>query len=52
MPSAVAYWAWQFSNPAVTWADLEFLRECTKLPIVLKGIQSVADAQLALEHGI
>jgi lactate 2-monooxygenase len=52
MPSAVAYWAWQFSNPAVTWADLEFLRECTKLPIVLKGIQSAQDAKLAVEHGI
>jgi lactate 2-monooxygenase len=52
MPMAVAYWAWQFSNPAVTWADLEFLRECTKLPIVLKGIQSAADALLAVEHGI
>ncbi len=52
LPSAVAYWAWQFSNPAVSWADLEFLRECTKLPIVLKGIQSVQDAQLAVEHGI
>jgi isopentenyl diphosphate isomerase/L-lactate dehydrogenase-like FMN-dependent dehydrogenase len=52
LPSAVAYWAWQFSNPAVTWADLEFLRECTKLPIVLKGIQSVQDAQLAVEYGI
>ncbi|HXC45554.1 MAG TPA: alpha-hydroxy-acid oxidizing protein [Solirubrobacteraceae bacterium] len=52
MPSAVAYWAWQFSNPAVTWADLHFLRECTKLPIVLKGIQCVQDAQLAVEHGI
>jgi lactate 2-monooxygenase len=52
MPSAVAYWAWQFSNPAVTWADLEFLRECTKLPIVLKGIQCVQDAQLAVEQGI
>ena len=30
LPSAVAYWAWQFSNPAVTWADLAFLRECTE----------------------
>ena len=39
-------------KPAVTWADLEFLRECTKLPIVLKGIQSAEDAQLAAEHGI
>jgi lactate 2-monooxygenase len=52
MPSAVAYWAWQFSNPSVTWADLKFLRECTKLPIVLKGIQSAEDALLAVEHGI
>jgi isopentenyl diphosphate isomerase/L-lactate dehydrogenase-like FMN-dependent dehydrogenase len=52
LPTAVAYWAWQFSNPSVTWADLAFLRECTKLPIVLKGIQSVEDARLAVEHGI
>jgi lactate 2-monooxygenase len=52
MPSAVAYWAWQFSNPSVTWADLAFLRECTKLPLVLKGIQSHEDALLAVEHGI
>jgi lactate 2-monooxygenase len=52
LPTAVAYWAWQFSNPSVTWADLAFLRECTKLPIVLKGIQSVEDALLAVEHGI
>jgi lactate 2-monooxygenase len=52
LPTAVAYWAWQFSNPSVTWKDLAFLRECTKLPIVLKGIQSVEDALLAVEHGI
>jgi lactate 2-monooxygenase len=52
MQTAVAYWAWQFSNPSVTWADLEFLRECTKLPLVLKGIQSAEDARLAVEHGI
>ncbi|HEY2631635.1 MAG TPA: lactate 2-monooxygenase [Solirubrobacteraceae bacterium] len=49
---AVAYWAWQFSNPSITWDDLAFLRECTKLPIVLKGIQSAQDAKLAVEHGI
>lgn len=52
MATAVAYWAYQFSNPAVTWRDLEFLRECTDLPIVLKGIQSAEDARLAVEHGI
>lgn len=52
LATAVAYWAWQFSNPSVTWADLAFLRECTSLPIVLKGIQSAEDASLAVEHGI
>jgi isopentenyl diphosphate isomerase/L-lactate dehydrogenase-like FMN-dependent dehydrogenase len=52
MPTAVAYWAWQFSNPSVTWSDLGFLRECTKLPIVLKGIQCAEDARLAVEHGV
>jgi lactate 2-monooxygenase len=52
MATAVAYWAWQFSNPSVTWEDLAFLRECTKLPIVLKGIQSAEDARVAVEHGI
>jgi lactate 2-monooxygenase len=52
MPTAVAYWAYQFSNPSVTWEDLAFLRECTSLPIVLKGIQSAEDARLAVEHGI
>ncbi len=52
LPTAVAYWAWQFSNPSVTWDDLAFLRECTSLPIVLKGIQSAEDAQIAVEHGI
>ena len=52
MASAVAYWAYQFSNPSVTWEELAFLRECTDLPIVLKGIQSADDARLAVEHGI
>jgi lactate 2-monooxygenase len=52
MATAVAYWAYQFSNPSVAWQDLAFLRECTDLPIVLKGIQSAQDALLAIEHGI
>ena len=26
-----------FSNPTLTWDDLKFLREHTKLPILLKG---------------
>jgi lactate 2-monooxygenase len=49
---AIGHWAYQFSNPRVTWADLEWLREQTQLPIVLKGILHAEDAQLALEAGV
>lgn len=41
-----------YSRPSLTWDDLSFLRECTSLPIVLKGIQHHEDARLAHEHGI
>jgi lactate 2-monooxygenase len=52
MQAAVGQWAWQFANPSVTWEDLAWLRECTQLPIVLKGIVHPDDARLAVEHGI
>ncbi len=46
MQAAIGQWALQFANPSVTWKDLTFLRECTKLPIVLKGIVHPDDARL------
>ncbi len=49
---AIGHWAYQFSNPAITWADLAWLREQTKLPIVLKGILHVEDAQRAIDAGV
>ncbi len=52
MQAAIGHWAWQFANPAITWADLAFLREVTELPIVLKGIVRADDAILAVEHGV
>jgi len=52
MPGAIGQWAWQFANPSVTWDDLAWLRECTELPIVLKGILHPDDARLAVEHGV
>jgi lactate 2-monooxygenase len=52
LQAAIGHWAWQFSNPAITWEDLAFLRECTELPIVLKGILHPDDARLAIEHGV
>lgn len=41
-----------YSRPSLTWEDLSFLRECTDLPIVLKGICHVEDAKLAREYGM
>jgi lactate 2-monooxygenase len=41
-----------YSNPAVTWERLAFLRQHTKLPILLKGINHVSDADAALDAGM
>jgi isopentenyl diphosphate isomerase/L-lactate dehydrogenase-like FMN-dependent dehydrogenase len=49
--AAVGQFVAVFSNPAVTWEDLELLRGATSLPIVLKGILSAEDARRAVEHG-
>jgi lactate 2-monooxygenase len=49
---AIGHWAYQFANPRVTWADLEWLREQTKLPIVLKGILHPEDARRAADSGV
>lgn len=49
--SAIQLWAGLFSNTALTWRDLDWLRKQTRLPIVLKGILHPEDARLAAEHG-
>ena len=41
-----------YSRPSLSWDDLAFLRERTKLPILLKGILHPADAVSAVEHGM
>ena len=48
---AIRLWASLFSNTALTWKDLRWLRGQTRLPIVLKGILHPEDAHLAIEHG-
>jgi len=40
-----------FSNPSSTWNDLAIIRECTKLPVIVKGIQHPDDAKMAIDHG-
>jgi 4-hydroxymandelate oxidase len=38
-------------DPTVSWADLEWLRSISELPLVIKGILTAEDARLAIEHG-
>ncbi len=49
---AIGHWAYQFSNPGVTWEDLPWLREQTELPIVLKGVLHADDARRAADAGV
>lgn len=35
----------------LTWDDIGFVRKHTHLPIIIKGVQSVEDVQLCVEHG-
>jgi len=37
---------------APTWRDIEWLRSITRLPIVLKGVTAIEDAQTAKEAGV
>lgn len=36
---------------ALTWSDLEWVRSCTSLPIVIKGVSSADDAEMAVKLG-
>jgi 4-hydroxymandelate oxidase len=36
----------------VTWADVDWLRGVTRLPILLKGVLTAEDAALAVAHGV
>jgi len=49
--SGLAAYVAQMLDPALSWRDLAWLREQTKLPILLKGIVRADDAKLAVEHG-
>ncbi|KAJ4250907.1 hypothetical protein NW762_011557 [Fusarium torreyae] len=36
----------------LSWKDVDFIRENTQLPIILKGVQCVEDVQLCVDHGV
>jgi isopentenyl diphosphate isomerase/L-lactate dehydrogenase-like FMN-dependent dehydrogenase len=50
--AAVLTWAAMFGNPALTWSDIAWLRERTRLPVVVKGICHPDDARAAAEAGV
>uniref|UniRef100_A0A8C3TWP8 (S)-2-hydroxy-acid oxidase n=1 Tax=Catharus ustulatus TaxID=91951 RepID=A0A8C3TWP8_CATUS len=39
-------------DPSVTWNDVYWLRSLTRLPIIIKGILTREDAELAVRHGV
>jgi L-lactate dehydrogenase (cytochrome) len=41
-----------YSRPSITWTDLAWLRERTRLPILLKGVLHPDDARRALDEGV
>ena len=49
--AAVMRFVQVFSNPTLTWDDVAFLREHTRLPLLLKGILHPDDARRALDAG-
>jgi isopentenyl diphosphate isomerase/L-lactate dehydrogenase-like FMN-dependent dehydrogenase len=49
---AVLLWTKVFSNVALSWKDLGWLRQQTRLPILLKGILHPDDARHALDAGV
>jgi isopentenyl diphosphate isomerase/L-lactate dehydrogenase-like FMN-dependent dehydrogenase len=50
--AAIQLWGSLFSNPALTWNAIGFLRKHTRVPIVLKGILHANDAARALDAGV
>jgi isopentenyl diphosphate isomerase/L-lactate dehydrogenase-like FMN-dependent dehydrogenase len=50
--AAIRAWAEGFSDLSQTWDDLAYLRECTSMPLVLKGILHPDDAVTAVRVGV
>lgn len=49
--SQLAEYFAELIDPSLSWRDVEWLRGITDLPIVLKGILTAEDAELAVQHG-
>ena len=42
----------KYIDPTLDWDDIAWIKETSQLPVVLKGIQSAADARKAVECGV
>ncbi len=49
--SLSAYINSQF-DPSLSWADIDWMRSVWSGPVVIKGIQTVADAKIAVSNGV
>ena len=50
--SGLAAYVSEMLDPSLSWNDLAWLREQTKLPLLLKGLVRADDAILAVQHGV
>lgn len=39
-------------DPSISWKDVYWLQSITRLPVIIKGILTKEDAELAVEHGV
>ena len=49
--SALARYIADMWDANLTWADVDWLRSVSKLPVIIKGILAPEDARIAVEHG-
>jgi len=49
--SALAHYISTEWDPTLSWADVEWLRSISPMPVVVKGVLAPQDAVLAIEHG-
>ncbi|KAL5273656.1 HAO1 family protein [Megaselia abdita] len=50
--SGIANHSLEIFNASITWKDVEWFTQFTKLPVLLKGVLTREDAILALNHGV
>ena len=50
--SALAAYVSEFIDPGISWRDIEWLRSCTRLPLLVKGIARADDARRAVDAGV